>query len=40
MEHTVTELFEEFGFTRNRQVGKHAWIVSTTVDAASWASHV
>ncbi len=22
------ELFEEYGFTRGRQVGKHAWIVS------------
>ena len=25
------ELFEEHGFTRVRQVGKHAWIVSRTV---------
>lgn len=30
----TVELFEDFGFTRNRQVGKHAWIVSRTVDAA------
>ena len=28
------ELFEDFGFTRIRQVGKHAWIVSKTVAAA------
>lgn len=28
------ELFEQFGFTRQRQVGKHAWIVSRTVDPA------
>jgi hypothetical protein len=24
----TVELFEEFGFTRVRQAGKHAWIVS------------
>jgi GNAT superfamily N-acetyltransferase len=30
----TVELFEDFGFTRNRQVGKHAWIVSRTIDAA------
>jgi GNAT superfamily N-acetyltransferase len=28
----TVELFEEYGFTRNRQVGKHAWIVSRVVD--------
>ncbi|HEX5407162.1 MAG TPA: GNAT family N-acetyltransferase [Pseudonocardiaceae bacterium] len=28
----TVELFEQFGFTRNRQVGKHAWIVSRVVD--------
>lgn len=28
------ELFEEFGFTRVRQVGKHAWIVGRVVDLA------
>ncbi|HEU5354607.1 MAG TPA: GNAT family N-acetyltransferase [Actinocrinis sp.] len=28
------ELFEEFGFSRVRQVGKHAWIVSRTVGPA------
>jgi ribosomal protein S18 acetylase RimI-like enzyme len=28
------ELFEEYGFARVRQVGKHAWIVSRVVDAA------
>ena len=30
----TVELFEQFGFTRRRQVGKHAWIVSRTVDPA------
>ena len=29
----TVELFEEFGFTRGRQVGKHAWIVSDVVGA-------
>lgn len=28
----TVELFEDFGFTRHRQVGKHAWVVSRTVD--------
>jgi hypothetical protein len=28
------ELFEEYGFARVRQVGKHAWIVSRVVEAA------
>ncbi|HEX5997413.1 MAG TPA: GNAT family N-acetyltransferase [Jiangellales bacterium] len=28
----TVELFEEFGFARGRQVGKHAWIVSRVVD--------
>jgi len=28
----TAELFEEYGFTRVRQVGKHAWIVSRVVD--------
>ncbi len=28
----TAELFEQYGFTRVRQVGKHAWIVSTVVD--------
>ena len=28
----TVELFEDLGFTRRRQVGKHAWIVSRTVD--------
>jgi ribosomal protein S18 acetylase RimI-like enzyme len=27
----TVELFEDYGFTRNRQVGKHAWIVSKVV---------
>ena len=30
----TVELFEEYGFTRLRQVGKHAWIVSRVVDPA------
>ena len=29
----TVELFEELGFTRIRQVGRHAWIVSTPVAA-------
>jgi GNAT superfamily N-acetyltransferase len=28
----TAELFEEFGFSRSRQVGKHAWIMSRVVD--------
>jgi GNAT superfamily N-acetyltransferase len=28
----TVELFDEYGFTRGRQVGKHAWIVSRVVD--------
>lgn len=28
----TVELFEQYGFTRIRQVGKHAWIVNGTVD--------
>ena len=31
----TVELFEDLGFTRVRQVGKHAWIVSRQVAAAS-----
>lgn len=31
----TVELFEDFGFTRQRQVGKHAWIVSKTVEAVT-----
>ncbi len=31
---TTVELFEQYGFSRGRQVGKHAWIVSKNVDAA------
>jgi GNAT superfamily N-acetyltransferase len=30
----TVELFEEFGFVRGRQVGKHAWIVSRDVEEA------
>jgi ribosomal protein S18 acetylase RimI-like enzyme len=30
----TVELFEDLGFTRVRQVGKHAWIVSRVVDPA------
>jgi GNAT superfamily N-acetyltransferase len=28
----TVELFEQFGFARGRQVGKHAWIMSRVVD--------
>jgi hypothetical protein len=28
----TVELFEQHGFARRRQVGKHAWIVSRVVD--------
>jgi GNAT superfamily N-acetyltransferase len=28
----TVELFEDYGFARSRQVGKHAWIVSKVVD--------
>jgi GNAT superfamily N-acetyltransferase len=30
----TVELFEQYAFTRVRQVGKHAWIVSRSIDAA------
>lgn len=30
----TVELFEQYGFARGRQVGKHAWIVSKVVDPA------
>ena len=30
----TVELFEQYGFTRGRQVGKHAWIVSRTIAPA------
>ena len=30
----TVELFEQYGFTRGRQVGLHAWIVSRVVDPA------
>jgi ribosomal protein S18 acetylase RimI-like enzyme len=30
----TVELLEEYGFTRERRVGKHAWIVSRVVDPA------
>jgi GNAT superfamily N-acetyltransferase len=30
----TVELFEQYGFARQRQVGKHAWIVSRDVDGA------
>jgi GNAT superfamily N-acetyltransferase len=30
----TVELFEQYGFTRGRQVGKHAWIVSRELDPA------
>jgi hypothetical protein len=28
----AVELFEEFGFTRGRQIGKHPWVVRRVVD--------
>ncbi len=31
----TVELFEDHGFTRGRQVGKHAWIVTRSVDPES-----
>ena len=31
----TVELFEEYGFARGRQVGKHAWIVSREISRAS-----
>jgi ribosomal protein S18 acetylase RimI-like enzyme len=31
----TVELFEEYGFTRDRQVGKYAWIVSLVVAPAA-----
>jgi len=30
----TVELFEQYGFARLRQVGKHAWIVSRRIDAS------
>ena len=30
----TVELFEQYGFARRRQVGKHAWIVTKQVDPA------
>ncbi len=30
----TVELFEQYGFSRGRQVGKHAWIVSKQIDPA------
>ena len=30
----TVELFEQYGFSRSRQVGKHAWIVSKQVSPA------
>lgn len=30
----TVELFEQNGFTRDRQVGKHAWIVSRVIQPA------
>lgn len=32
---STVELFEEYGFTRVRQVGKHAWIVNRVVEPLS-----
>jgi len=28
----TVELFEQYGFARSRQVGKHAWIVGKQVE--------
>ncbi|HQU25956.1 MAG TPA: GNAT family N-acetyltransferase [Acidimicrobiales bacterium] len=33
----TVELFEQYGFVRGRQVGKHAWIVSREVEPSSAA---
>ena len=30
----TAELFKQYGFTRVRQVGKHAWILSREIDPA------
>jgi GNAT superfamily N-acetyltransferase len=30
----TAELFEQYGFTRNRQVGKHAWIMTRDISPA------
>jgi GNAT superfamily N-acetyltransferase len=30
----TVELFEQYGFTRDRQVGKHAWVVSRVLEPA------
>jgi GNAT superfamily N-acetyltransferase len=30
----TVELFEQYGFARGRQVGKHAWVVSRDIDPA------
>jgi len=30
----TVELVEQYGFTRGRQAGKHAWIVSREIDPA------
>jgi len=30
----TVELFEQYGFTRGRQVGKHAWVVSRNIEPA------
>ena len=30
----TVELFEQYGFARVRQVGKHAWIMSREIDPA------
>ena len=35
----TVELFESFGFTRRRQVGKHAWIVSKLVEPVTSTTH-
>jgi GNAT superfamily N-acetyltransferase len=34
----TVELFDQYGFARGRQVGKHAWVVSREVEPAEQAS--
>ena len=35
----TVELFEQYGFTRGRQVGKHAWIVSRVTEPSTAKVH-
>lgn len=36
----TVELFEDYGFTRRRQVGKHAWIVNRVIPPGSTADEM